>query len=128
MTNGIFPKLSWTVYFSLARWELFDANLTTFGEDYTQAWRDHFEGKGGTLDLQIFVGKDTYSVPIWAKIENGICTVGSDAETFHSLGMWYAWMQYKRGFGERVIPRQLIRVDKVEVTMIQPFLLLFPPI
>jgi hypothetical protein len=29
--------------------------------------------------------------------------------------MWYAWMQYRRWFGERVIPRKLTRVDQVEV-------------
>jgi hypothetical protein len=77
---------------------------------------EHLEAKGGTLDLQIFVGKDTFSAPILCKLDNNnVCTAGSDAETFDQLRMWYAWMQYKRGFGESVIPRRLIRVDKVKV-------------
>jgi hypothetical protein len=114
-TNKFSPRLFWTVYFIIADWQLFDTTLTTFGDDFTQAWRDYFERKGGTLDLQIFVGKDSFSVPILCKIENGVCTVGSDAKTFRSLRMWYAWMQYRRWFGERVIPRKLTRVDQVEV-------------
>jgi hypothetical protein len=115
-TNNNFPWLSWTIYFTFAQWGVFNATLTNFGDDYSQAWRDHLEAKGGTLDLQIFVGKDTFSAPILCKLDNNnVCTVGSDAETFGQLRLWYDWMQYKRGFGEIVIPRRLIRVDKVKV-------------
>ena len=115
-TNKNSPWLSWTIYFTFAQWGLFNSTLTTFGDDYSQAWRDHLEAKGETLDLQIFVGKDTISAPILCRLDNNnMCTVGSDAETFDLLRMWYAWMRYKRGFGESIIPRRLIRVDKVEV-------------
>jgi hypothetical protein len=121
-TNKHLPtKLFWSVYLRLASWELFHTTLTTFGDDYAQAWREELEGKGGALDLQIFVGKDTFSAPILCKLDNNnVCTVGSDAETFDQLRMWYAWMQHKRGFGESVIPRRLIRVDRVKVCCPDP--------
>jgi hypothetical protein len=51
-TNKNFPWLSWTIYFTFAQWGIFNATLTTFGDDYSQAWRDHLEAKGGTLGSQ----------------------------------------------------------------------------
>jgi hypothetical protein len=42
-TNKFPPRLSWTVYFIIADLQLFDTTLTTFGDDFTQAWRDYFE-------------------------------------------------------------------------------------
>jgi hypothetical protein len=42
-------------------------------------------------------------------------TKNSDAETFRQLLMWYCWMQYKGGIGEVILPRKLVRVDKVQV-------------
>jgi hypothetical protein len=110
------PRLFWTTYLRLAYWGLFDATLTTFEADYAQAWREHLEDEGGALDLQIFVGRDALSVPVLFNVGNGgNVTTGSDDITLAHLRMWYEWMQYKRGFGERIIPRQLIRIDKVEV-------------
>lgn len=111
------PKYSWICYFTCAYFGLFDANLTTFGDDYAQAWREELERQGGTIDLKIFMGKDAFSVPIRCQIGyNGNFVAGGDKETFRHLGMWYGWMQAKRGmFSDNLIPRRLIRVDKVEV-------------
>ena len=112
-TNELGPTSSWICYFGCAYFGLFDANLTTFGDDYAQAWREELEHQGNTLDLKIFVGKDAFSVPIRY---NGNFIAGKDIETFRHLGMWYVWMQAKRGmFSDNLIPRRLIRVDKVEV-------------
>ena len=117
-TNELGPTSSWICYFGCAYFGIFDANLTTFGDDYAQAWREKLESRGsGTLDLNIFVGKDAFSVPIRCQIGyNGNFVAGGDKETFRHLGMWYGWMQAKRGmFSDNLIPRRLIRVDKVEV-------------
>jgi hypothetical protein len=115
-TNKRYPRVSWTIYCSFAYWGLFDTNLTAFEADYAQAWREHLEAEGGALDLQIFVGKDALPVPILFNIgNNGDVTAGDDRKTLEQLSMWYNWMQYKRGFGERILPRRLIRINKVEV-------------
>jgi hypothetical protein len=115
-TNKRYPRISWTIYCSFAYWGLFDTNLTAFEADYAQAWREHLEAEGGALDLQIFVGKDALPVPILFNIgNNGNVTTGDDGKTLEQLSMWYNWMQYKRGFGERILPRRLIRINKVEV-------------
>jgi len=54
--------------------------------------------------LQIFVGKDAFSVPILFNMGNcGNVTAGSDRDTFEQLSMWYNWMQYKGGLGERIL-------------------------
>ncbi|KAK4543992.1 hypothetical protein LTR36_004766 [Oleoguttula mirabilis] len=41
--------------------------------------------------------------------------IGSDRETFEMLRMWYCWMQVKRGFGEIILPRTLIRITQVQL-------------
>jgi hypothetical protein len=110
------PRLSWTIYCSFAYWGLFDTTLTAFEADYAQAWRENLQAEGGALDLQIFVGRDALSVPIlFNKEVNGNVTAGNDRQTLEQLSMWYNWMQYKRGFGERILPRRLIRINKVGV-------------
>jgi hypothetical protein len=114
--NEAAPVLSWTWYFSCALFWLFDSNLTTFGDDYAQVWREELERQGGTFDLKIFIEKDAFSVPIRCEIGiNGNIIAGNDTETLRHLAMWYAWMTAKRGLGDTFIPRRLIRVDKVEV-------------
>jgi hypothetical protein len=90
--------------------------LTAFEADYAQAWRETLQTEGGALDLQIFVGRDALSVPVlFNKEVNGNVTAGNDRQTLEQLSMWYNWMQYKRGFGERILPRRLIRINKVGV-------------
>lgn len=34
------PTMFWNLYLRLVYWELFDATLTDFGDDYAQAWRE----------------------------------------------------------------------------------------
>jgi hypothetical protein len=98
---------------------LYFTSLDTFEMNYRQAWKDRLEssktGAGEVVMLNIFVGNDSMAVPLY--LDRGDTTKNSDAETFRQLCMWYSWMQYKRGFGEVVLPRRLARVDKVKVSL-----------
>ena len=73
------------------------------------------------VHVTIFVGDNAISVPIM--FDKDKPARNSDAKTFQQLLMWYSWMQYKGGFGEVIIPRRLVRVDKVSVG-----LSIFPPL
>lgn len=87
--------------------------MNEFEQDYYQAWQDALEKKGRVQQVKIFVSKDALSVPI--SFDENDAKTGSDRETFESLRMWYCWMQVRRDFGEVLLSRKLIRIDKVEV-------------
>jgi hypothetical protein len=98
---------------------LFLTSMDTFEMNFRQSWKDTLdaakEGDSEVLMLNIFVGNESMAVPLlYNRIDP---TMNSDAETFKQLCMWYSWMQYKRGFGELVLPRRLARVDKVKVSI-----------
>jgi hypothetical protein len=108
--NKSIPELSWMMH-------LGGTSLEVFETDYRQAWEDTLahekNGSGEVVMVNIFVGRDSMSVPVlFNKVDS---TKNSDAETFKQLLMWYCWMQYKGGFGEVLLPRRLVRVDKVQV-------------
>jgi hypothetical protein len=108
--NKSIPDLSWLIH-------LCGTSLEVFETDYRQAWEDTLarekSGSGEVVMVNIFVGKDSMSVPVL--FNKSDATENSDAETFKQLLMWYCWMQYKGGFGEVLLPRKLVRVDKVQV-------------
>lgn len=96
---------------------LFFTSMDTFEINYRQSWKDALDatkdGDSEVVMLNIFVGNESMAVPLlYNQVDP---TMNSDAETFKQLCMWYSWMQYKRGFGELVLPRWLARIDKVKV-------------
>ena len=98
---------------------LFLTSMDTFEMNYRQSWKDTLDaaknGDSEVVMLNIFVGNESMAVPLL--FDRSDATMNSDAETFKQLCMWYSWMQYKRGFGELVLPRRLARVDKVKVSI-----------
>jgi hypothetical protein len=112
VNKQISAELSWYLH-------LYFTSLDTFEINYRQAWKDKLDssrtGAGEVVMLNIFVGSDSMAVPLF--FDRSDATKNSDAETFRQLCMWYSWMQYKRGFGEVVLPRRLARVDKVKVSL-----------
>lgn len=111
--NRKLPTLFWLFW-------LFSVSLDDFEKDFQKAWRDEFtlSQKRKVTDLVIFVGGNPMLVPI--AFDKETPENNSDAETFKHLRMWYSWMQFKRGLGEMIIPRRLVRIDKVEVS-VYPF-------
>jgi hypothetical protein len=98
---------------------LFLTSMDTFEMNFRQSWKDTLDaakdGDSEVFMLNIFVGNESMAVPLlYNRIDP---TMNSDAETFKQLCMWYSWMQYKRGFGELVLPRRLARIDKVKVSL-----------
>lgn len=96
---------------------LFLTSMDTFEMNFRQSWKDSLDatkdGDSEVVMVNIFVGNESMAVPLlYNRIDP---TMNSDAQTFKLLCMWYSWMQYKRGFGELVLPRRLARVDKVRV-------------
>lgn len=77
-----------------------------------QAWQDQLERRGQVSHIDIFVGKDSQQVPVLFDEKYGI---GNDRNTFEMLRMWYCWIQVKRGFGEILLPRKLVRIYKARV-------------
>lgn len=108
--NKISPTVSWLLH-------LYGTGLEVFETDYLHAWTEELKrtanGSDEVVIINIFVGKESMSVPVL--FNKGDKTKNSDAETFKQLLMWYSWIQYKGGFGELILPRRLVRVDKVRV-------------
>jgi hypothetical protein len=109
------PRISWLLH-------LHAVTLDIFEKDFRQAWQDKLtrdcERDEVVANVIIFVGNESMSVPVLFNSKD--TTRNCDAETFRQLLMWYSWMQYKRGFGEVILPRRLVRVDKVKVSVPLP--------
>jgi hypothetical protein len=99
---------------------LFFTSIDTFEVTYRQSWKDTLDatkdGDSEVIMVNIFVGNESMAVPLlYNRVDP---TMNTNAETCKQLCMWYSWMQYKRGFGELVLPRRLARVDKVEASIL----------
>ncbi|KAK5121110.1 hypothetical protein LTR85_005594 [Meristemomyces frigidus] len=103
---GISPGVSWRAY-------LVYFPLDDFEQDYMQAWKDALEQRGSVVHINIFLGDNTLCVPILFDEKN--LDVGSDRDTFEALQMWYCCMQVRRGFGEIILPRKLVRISQVQL-------------
>lgn len=112
VNKQISPKLFWYLH-------LYFTSLDTFETNFRQSWKDTLDstkkGDGEVVMLHIFVENESMDVPLLFYRSDP--TMNSDADTFRQLCMWYSWMQYKRGFGEVILPRPLARVDKVKVSI-----------
>lgn len=89
-------KLWWLLYYSFA-------NVDDFEQNYMLAWQRTL---GMKHRVCICVGSDSLRVPVAAD---------SDSGTLQMLGMWYRWMLLKRGLPEMVLPKKVVRIDKVKV-------------
>ncbi|KAK1061565.1 hypothetical protein LTR74_010956 [Friedmanniomyces endolithicus] len=104
--NKSSPWLSWAFY-------LVNFPMETFTQDYLKAWHDTLEARGEVVMINVLIGRNTLCVPILFDPNNG--GMSSDQETFTMLRMWYCLMQLRRGFSELILPRRLVRIDKVEI-------------
>lgn len=104
------PTLYWLI-------RLYTLPLDSFEFEYRHTWQGELRRSHDdkVVDLNIFGGGNSMSVPIAFDKEEP--ENNSDAETFKQLLMWYSWMQFKGGLGEMIIPRRLVRIDKVEVSI-----------
>ena len=98
----------WTQYFLLY-------SLDIFEEDYLRAWYDRLHREGAVVWVNIFLGSDVLCVPL--SFDKTDDSIGTDRQTFESLRMWYSWLQVRRGFSEVLIPKRLVRVDRVSVRL-----------
>lgn len=104
------PTLFWFI-------RLYTTSLDEFENDFRQAWQDELMKSHNckVVGLNIFVSGNAMSVPVAFDKEEP--ENNSDAETFKQLLMWYSWMQFKEGLGGMIMPRRLVRVDKVKVSV-----------
>jgi hypothetical protein len=103
------PMLSfiwWTSYFLLQ-------STDQFLQEFIQTWHEELSERGTVVWVNIFVSDQHLCVPI--SFESGKEIVGTDRQTFEALHMWYSLMRVKRGVSEIILPRRLVRVDKVGV-------------
>lgn len=91
-------KTWWLYYYAFATVDDFETN-------FLDAWQELLSTK---KRVRIFVGLDSLLIPIGSD---------SDTGTLRLLQMWYKCMQLKRGLPETVLPKAIVRVDKVEVPL-----------
>lgn len=110
LTNERLPALFWLIH-------LYGAPVDAFEQDFLQAWEDTLVLRQDrkVAKVTIFVGGHSLSVPM--PFDKDIVENNKDTETLKKLGMWYSWMQFRGGLGEVIIPRRLMRIDKVEVSV-----------
>lgn len=97
----------WTTYFLLY-------STDHFLQEFIQTWHEELCQRGTVISVNIFVSDQHLCVPI--AFDSGKETVGTDWQTFEALHMWYSLMRVKRGLSEIILPRRLVRVDKVGVS------------
>lgn len=108
------PEVFWYLH-------LYFTSLNDFEMNFRQAWKDNLDSARSGADevvmVNIFVGNESMAVPLL--FNQSDATKNSDVRTFKQLGIWYSWMQYRRGFGEVILPRRLAHIDKVKVSLLK---------
>lgn len=107
LLQPLLSYLWWMTYFSMY-------TTDKFQQDYIQAWCDKLSRKGPVVWVYIFNNDQSLCVPILFDPKDEL--TGNDRQTFEHLRMWYCLMRSKRGLSEIILPRRLIRVDKVGVS------------
>ena len=89
-------------------------DLDMFETDYLQAWHDRHAREGPVVWVNIFIGDESMCVPLL--FDRSISRIGNDRQTFENLRMWYSLLRVKRGIGEVILPKRLVRIDQVGVS------------
>jgi hypothetical protein len=90
--------ISWSLYFAVA-------NASDFEKNYLNAWRRR---NGTETTLKIFLGNQNLDIPLPPHDSN-------DERVFQELNEMYRYLKAKRGWIDIVYPRELIRIDCVQV-------------
>lgn len=101
----------WPYVFTTIWWLLYQlfADVGDFELDYIGAWRHKLEQSSNSspVEVHLYVENNYLKAPIPTRLD--------DAATLRALQMWYCLLQSKMGTGEILLPKRLIRIDRVRV-------------
>ncbi|KAK4555744.1 hypothetical protein LTR86_006964 [Recurvomyces mirabilis] len=99
-------NLSWSLYFTIGYDKAFE-------QDYIEAWRVRLASLGDTTAVYGFLGLQSLPMPVLFDPHDN--AIGNDRATLEMLRMCFSLLQAERGFTELLLPRNLTRVDRVNI-------------
>ncbi|KAK3055171.1 hypothetical protein LTR09_003724 [Extremus antarcticus] len=117
--KAIMRRVDWKQPYMSAMWwrlHLITHGAGEFEQNYVDSWHAQLSLQGRVVWVNVFTAGCAARIPLLYDQTND--KIGNDRETFESIRMWYCLMQMRRGLSEIMLPRRLVRIDKVNVSAV----------